>query len=158
MILTPITLSKKAAAELVVVPALLTLIVSLVAWLTLAPLRTATAADPSPLLVLAETIAAILFIGGLEAIAFSLIPLSFMDGATVYKWNKIVWALLFGTAIFLFWQLVLNREHKYLEAFEQKNVIVCLALLAVYGGGTILVWSYFRYRKWKENQAAAATT
>ena len=128
VILSPIVLSKKAAAELVVIPALLTLIVAMLAWVALTPLRAATAVDPSPMPVLLETIAAILFIGGLEAVAFSLIPLSFMDGVTVFRWNKIVWVVLFGTAVFLFWQLVLNREGKYLEAFQQSSVLVCVAL------------------------------
>ena len=155
VILTPIALSKKAAAELVVIPTVLTLIAAILAWAALGLLRATTAVDPSPTPVLLETIAAILFIGGLEAVAFSLIPLTFMDGATVFNWNKAVWVVLFGTAVFLFWQLVINREAAYLEAFEQRSVLITVALLLVYGGVTLLVWSFFRYRNWQESRRAA---
>jgi hypothetical protein len=157
VILSPIVLSKKAAAELVVIPAVLTLIVAMLAWTALTPIRTATALDSAPIPVLLETILAILFIGGLEAVAFSLLPLSFMDGVTVWRWNKIVWVVLFGTSVFLFWQLVINREGKYLEAFRQSSVLVCIALVVVYGGLTLLTWGYFRWRKYRENQREAAT-
>ena len=157
VIMTPIVLGRRQAAELVVIPALLLLIASLVAWMLLSPIRAAVATDPSWLPVLLETVAATIFISGIEGLFFTMIPLSFMDGVTVYRWNKVVWAVLFGMGAFLFWQLVLNREGKYLEAFEQTSVAVCVAILIVYGGGTLLVWSYFRIRKWQEGRGAAAT-
>lgn len=156
VILSPVALGRRASAELVVVPAILTLVVALLAWLALTPLRAASVVDESWLPVLLESIAGVLFIGGLEAIFFSMIPLSFMDGAAVWKWNKLAWAGLFGTSTFLFWQLVINREAKYLEASKQSSVLVCLALLAVYGGGTLLVWSYFRYRRWQATRREPA--
>ena len=75
-----------------------------------------------------------------------MIPLSFMDGATVMGWSKVAWALTFGTVTFLWWQLLLNQNHSYVEAMEQTNVQVVLATVVVFMLTTGGLWSYFRFR------------
>jgi hypothetical protein len=47
---------------------------------------------------------------------------------------------------FLWWQLLLNQDHAYVEAMEQTNVHVVLATLAVFVLTTGGLWSYFRFR------------
>ena len=64
----------------------------LLAWLALGPLRVA-AQDGSWLTALAVTVAAAIFVGGLEGVFYSLIPLSFMDGAVLWRWSRVAWAL-----------------------------------------------------------------
>ena len=95
---------------------------------------------------LAETILAMIVIGGLETLFVSMIPLSFMDGATVMGWSKIAWALTFGTVTFLWWQLLLNQNHSYVDAMEQTNVQVVLFTVVVFMITTGGLWSYFRFR------------
>ena len=91
VIVTPIAL-KRDDATLVLVPAVGLLVVSVVAWLLLGPVRVA-AAGGGCCPALAETILAMIVIGGLETLFVSMIPLSFMDGATVMGWSKVAWAL-----------------------------------------------------------------
>ena len=81
----------------------------------------------------ADTIAGAIFVGGLEGVFYSMIPLTFMDGAVVYRWSRLAWVGIFGSATFLFWQLVINQYASYLKAFEQPTVIAILLILAVYG-------------------------
>ena len=106
---------------------------------------------------MADTVAATIFVGGLEGLFFNLIPLTFMDGAVVYQWSKVAWAVLFGISTFLFWQLVINQYSSYLDSFRQANVQICLAILAVYGGLTALMWLFFRYRRRAEASEGAET-
>jgi hypothetical protein len=85
-------------------------------------------------------------IGGLEGLFITMIPLRFLDGATVMGWNRVAWALTFGTVTFLWWQLLLNQDHAYAAALEQTNVQIVLAVLVVFILTTGGLWSYFRFR------------
>ena len=49
-------------------------------------------------------------IGGLEGLFITMIPLTFLDGATVKNWSRLGWALVFGVVTFLWWQLLLNQD------------------------------------------------
>jgi hypothetical protein len=147
VILAPVALDRRAAANLVIVPSLALLAASLVAWVAMGPLHAAAEADGSPLNVLADTIAASIFVGGLEGVFYSMIPLSFMDGAVVWHWNRAAWAAIFGVTTFLFWQLVVNQYSAYLNAFRQPTVLAILAILAVYGTLTAVTWAYFWRRR-----------
>jgi hypothetical protein len=86
------------------------------------------------------------FVGGLEGLFFSMIPLSFMDGAKIAQWNRLLWFLTFGAAGFLFWHVLLNQEGAFLHALPERKVIVALTLLAFYSIVTLGTWAYFRQR------------
>lgn len=147
VLLTPVALSRRASANLVILPSIALLVASLLAWMAMGPLNVAVQRDGSWVNVLAETIAAAIFVGGLEGVFYSMIPLTFMDGAVVWRWSKFAWALIFGVTAFLFWQLVINPYTAYLESFKQPTIIAILLILAVYGTVTIGTWLYFRQRR-----------
>ena len=145
VIVAPVALARRDDATLVLVPAIGLLIVSVLAWLLLGPVRLA-AADGTWAPALAETILAMIVIGGLEGLFITMIPLRFMDGATVMSWSRLAWALTFGTVTFLWWQLLLNQNSAYVAAFQQTNVQVVLTVLAIFMLTTGGLWSYFRFR------------
>ena len=145
VIVAPIALAKRDDATLVLVPAFGLLVVSLLAWLLLGPVRLA-AADGEPLPALVETILAMIVIGGIEGLFITMIPLRFLDGSTVMGWSRVGWAVVFGTVTFLWWQLLVNQNAAYVKAFEQTNVQVVLAVLIVFMLTTGGIWSYFRFR------------
>jgi hypothetical protein len=147
VILAPVALGRRASANLVLLPSLALLVASLVAWVALGPLRTAADHDGSWFNVLAVSVAASIFVGGLEGVFYNMIPLNFMDGAVVWRWSRAAWVVLFGVTTFLFWQLVINEYSAYLDAFRQPTVLAILAILAVYGTLTVVTWVYFRWRK-----------
>ena len=145
VIVAPVAMDRRDNATLVLVPAVGLLVVSICAWLLLGPVRVAAAGGafaPS----LAETILAMIFIGGLETLFVTMIPLRFLDGSKVMGWSKVAWVLTFGTVTFLWWQLLLNQDAAYLKAMEQTNVQVVLATVVVFMLTTGGLWSYFRFR------------
>jgi hypothetical protein len=146
-LLTPIALDRRAAANMVILPSIALLVVSLVAWVVMGPLHVAVQRDGSWLNVLAVTIAAAIFVGGLEGVFYSMIPLTFMDGAVVWRWSRVAWVLIFGVTTFLFWQLVINQYASYLQAFREPTILAILLILAVYGTLTTVTWLYFRRRQ-----------
>jgi len=145
VIVAPIALARRDDATLVLVPAFGVLIVSVLAWLLLGPVRVA-AADGSWIPALAETILAMIVIGGLEGLFITMLPLRFLDGSAVMAWSRIAWVLVFGTVTFLWWQLLLNQNQAYVAALEQTNVQVVLGVLTVFMVTTGGLWSYFRFR------------
>jgi hypothetical protein len=145
VIVAPVALARQDDARLVLVPAFGLLVVSIVAWLLLGPVR-ALAADGDFVPALAETVLAMIVIGGLEGLVITMIPLRFMDGAAVMRWSRLAWALTFGSITFLWWQLLLNQDAAYAAAFEQTNVQAVLIVLAAFMVTTGGLWSYFRFR------------
>ena len=75
-----------------------------------------------------------------------MLPLRFMDGATVMALEPDRVGARFGTVTFLWWQLLLNQDHAYVAALEQTNVQVVLATLVVFMLTTGGLWSYFRFK------------
>jgi hypothetical protein len=146
LILTPAALSRRQSAAIVALPAVALLGASVLAGLLLGPLQRA-ASDGNGLLTLLDSIVAIVFVAGLETCFYSMIPISFMDGAVVYRWSRRAWALLFGTVTFLFFELIINRDASYIDAFKQTAVTTLLWLVALYGAITITTWSWFRWRR-----------
>jgi hypothetical protein len=140
------TLNRRQEAEAVIVPSLLLLAASLIAWLILIPLRPAAEASGDWLYVLLASIAAMVFLAGLEGLFYSMIPLTFMDGATVFAWSRVAWAIMFGAATFLFFELVINPDSSYMDAFRNTNVVLALELVGVFVIVTLATWGYFRYR------------
>jgi hypothetical protein len=155
VILSPIALDRRASANLVIWPSVALLVASIGAWLVLGPIHQAALLDGSWFNVLADTVAASIFIGGLEGVFYSMIPITFMDGAVVWRWNRLAWLVIFGTATFLFWQLVINQYAAYLDAFRQPTILAILLILLVYGTLTIATWAFFRYHRSRRAARAA---
>jgi hypothetical protein len=147
VLLAPITLGRRQQAEIVLVPTLLLLAASLAAWLLLVPLRAASQSEESWMLGLLEAVAAIVFVAGLESVFFNMIPIDFMDGATIARWNRVVWAVTFGFSGFLFWHLLLNQNKSYLEAFAETKVIAAFVVVALFSIATLAIWTYFHLGK-----------
>jgi hypothetical protein len=147
VVLAPITLGRRQRAEIVLVPMLLLLAASLVAWLLLGPLRAAGQSEDSWILGLLEAVAAIVFVAALESVFFNMIPIDFLKGATIARWNRAVWAVIFGFSGFLFWHLLLNQNKSYLQAFSQTKVIAAFAVVALFCIATVVIWTYFHIGK-----------
>lgn len=146
VVMAPVALTPRQSAAGVIVPALVLLAASLACWVLLLPLRPAAEADGGWLLVLLASIAAMVFLAGLEGIFYTMIPVAFLDGAVVYQWSRVGWGVLFGLATFLFFELVINQNGSYLDAFQNTNVVMALVLCGIFCLVTLGTWGYFKVR------------
>ena len=152
IVIAPVALAKRDEAMLVVVPALALLAVSVLAFILLgAASGSATSGSWQGSFI--QTVLAIVFIAGLEGLVFTMLPLRFMDGSVVMRWSRAAWALLFGAGVFLWWQLLLNRDRAYLDSFRQANVQLVAVALVFFMATTGLVWGYFRFRPTRTSTA-----
>jgi predicted ribosomally synthesized peptide with SipW-like signal peptide len=143
VLLAPASLGRRQRAEVVLLPTLVLLFASLTAWLVLVPIRAAGGAETSWSLGLVEAVAAIVFVAGLEGAFFNMIPIDFMDGAEIARWNRPVWALVFGVSGFLFWHLLLNQNKAYLAAFAETKVVAAFTVVGLFSVATVVLWVYF---------------
>ena len=75
-----------------------------------------------------------------------MIPLTFLDGATVKNWSRLGWAVVFGDRHVPVVAAPAQPGRLLVGAFEQTNVQVVLATLGVFMLTTGGLWSYFRFR------------
>ena len=95
-----------------------------------------------------------IFVICLEGLLFSLIPLEFMDGFRIWKWNKLAWLGLFMPAAFLFAQVLFNEDgDPYLSLIQSTRSVSALVVLGIYIVISFSTWAYFRWRF--EDQEAA---
>ena len=121
------------------------LVASLAAWTLAVPARSlAVRGFPGASLVYGMLVG--IFVAGLEGVLLSLVPITFLDGATLLAWNRGVWLASFLAAAWLFFHVLINPGSAYLAALSEKKVLWLLATLGGYGALTLGTWWFFRGR------------
>jgi hypothetical protein len=85
----------------------------------------------------------ILFMVALETLFFESLPLAYGTGRTIFRWNKVVWGVIFVPIAFLFNHTLLNPQSGFLDSFFEPNVYVLWALIFALVGFTAALWFYF---------------
>ncbi|MBA4181749.1 MAG: hypothetical protein C0506_14260 [Anaerolinea sp.] len=97
----------------------------------------------------------IVFIGGIEGVAFNMIPLSVTDGGKLFAWRKPVWAAIALLSSFLAWHVLLNRDRESFESLRKASSLSILVIFAFYSSLSVAAWAYFRFHGRDESPAAA---
>jgi hypothetical protein len=118
-----------------------------VGWLALTWLH-GLGVDPNGFAItLLATACAAVTVAGLEATAFGLMPLRFMPGYAVYRWNRLGWALLWGLSLFGFLHILIAPSSGYVSELSPSAFAAALGVFAAFGALSILTWGYFRFRR-----------
>lgn len=117
--------------------------VSVIAWLAWTPLDRAL--DHQTLgglgwLVL-DALLATVFLLGLEAAIFGLIPMTFLKGKDLYQWRPRIWVMIFLFIGYVF----VNIQYVVREATEVNSwgVFKAIVLFLAFGVSSVLFWAYF---------------
>ena len=132
--------------KVTIFPVVTAILLSIAALILIEPLRANDSAASSFLGQVIIGAGIIVFVGGIEGVAFNMIPLSVTDGGKLFRWRRSVWAAVSLVAIFLFWHVLLNRNHQYFDALRQAKSLSVLALFLAYTGLSFGLWAYFRWR------------
>jgi hypothetical protein len=126
------------------------LAVSLGAWLAWAPVDHYADGHTLgfPALVVDAALAAV-FVAGVEAMAFQLLPMQFLDGAALRTWSRGGWRLLFGTALLGLGAVIFRLSGAASRSGDQSTpgVVPMLVLFAAFGAVSLAFWGYFRVRQ-----------
>ena len=126
--------------------ALWTLIVSILAWLAMGWVRSRLGTDQTFINVAAQTALSAIVVSGLEACAFGLMPFRFMPGVAIYRWNRVIWAALFGASLFAFFHILIGPTSGYLSQLSYRGWLAAMGVFAAFGAFTVLFWAWFRFR------------
>lgn len=85
-------------------------------------------------------------VAGVELTVFGMLPLRFLPGEKVFRWNRRAWAALFGFGLFGFVHVLINPRSGYLADATRTPMLTIVALLLVFGIGSVVFWAYFRFR------------
>ena len=146
VVVGPAGLSRDQEGHVIFWPALSLMVLALVSWLLLDPLRDMSEDSDSWIAALPEGIAVGIFVGAVEGMFLQLIPMRYMDGYKIWSWNKLAWLALAGLAAFLFWHALLNSERSSWDALDEATPATAIGLMAICFGLTLAVWAYFRFK------------
>jgi hypothetical protein len=122
---------------------------AVVAWLGLWAVDTLVTAqaDPGPALIALQTALVMALVAGVELTVFGMLPLRFLPGESVYRWNRRAWAALFGIGMFGFVHVLMNPRNGYLADTTRTPMVTIVVLLLFFGLFSVAFWAYFRFRR-----------
>lgn len=126
--------------------AIWTLVAALLAWAGLTWIRGLGLPPDGFGATLLSTAFAATLVAGLEAAAFALMPMRFLPGYVVYKWNRLAWALLWAVSLFAFFHILIGPTSGYVSELSPQGFLAALGVFAAFGALSIGTWLYFRFR------------
>jgi len=135
------------------------LVVALAAWIGFGPVsNAANATDPGFGVQALDALLAALFIGGIEGLLFSLIPIRFLPGHRIATWSRTAWAVSAAIAAFTFVHVLLRPASGYLGTSSTASVAVTFGLFAAFAVASVLFWGWFRLRPTEPGTSEAGNT
>ena len=120
------------------------LVISIAAWFAWLPVATAAEApNPTFGVLVADAALASIFIAGVEILAFSLLPMRFLDGTKLKAYNRFLWILLMSVGMFMFVHVIMHPAAGFVAT---GSMALVLALLLGFLALSIAFWAYFRFR------------
>lgn len=116
--------------------------VAFISWLALGALPESDAFG----LVVARTALAALMVAGLEGVVFGLLPMRFLPGESLYRWNRALWAGLLLIGAFAFFHILINPASGYLSDTSRTPLLTVVALLVGFSLVSVAFWAWFRFR------------
>ncbi|MDQ4144595.1 MAG: hypothetical protein M3198_12795 [Actinomycetota bacterium] len=133
-------------------------VVAVGSWFAQIPVSDMAAEAGAPLWVLAlEAGLASLWVAGLGAIVFGLVPLRFFYGAAVRAWNRRVWLAIYATGMLFFALIVLHPDQALYGSSEEVSLMAVVSLFFAFSAFSLAFWAYFRYRHLWRRQKAGTT-
>ena len=134
------------------------LIVALVAWVSMAFLRGTPTGNEDLVNSMLQAASVTVVVAGLENAVFAMLPLRFLPGAAVFAWNRKVWVVLIGLGLLGFAHVLLNPSAGYLADTTRTSFFTLIVLLLGFGLASVLFWAYFRFRPTRNPTATTPPT
>ena len=124
------------------------LVATLAAWAIRVPVSSiASRPDPALWALIVELILGGVFLLGLESLVVDMFPLRYLDGSRITAWRRMMWALLFGVALFALVHVLLSPGSGYVGSTDNVGLLpVVVGLFVGFGVFSLVFWAYFRYR------------
>jgi hypothetical protein len=140
-------LSRRTAGIRVAVTYGVLMVVGLAIWFAWIPVEHAASKEgASSLTLILDSALAIGFVSALESVAFGLIPMTFLDGNDLYRWNKPLWLAMWSGAILWFSVVVLHPALSTYHGLHGERAIWFGILFCGLMFAAVATWGFFRVR------------
>lgn len=136
-------LSRRQDALLTMLGVGLSIAIGVAAWLGYSALAATGGDDPGFWHLLAQEILAATTVEALATMVIALLPLDFLDGKSLFQWNKWAWAGIYVVAIVTFVIIILPLANNWGEA--TAPFLGWGALFGGFAAFAVLAWALLRY-------------
>lgn len=91
-----------------------------------------------------NTLFLLIFAAGIQTAFFEMIPLKYLQGRSIFQYNRFVWVGLFAILATFFLQTMLNPDGAFVSAFNSPNMIILTIVVTAFCVFSVLVWFYFQ--------------
>ncbi|HLI57213.1 MAG TPA: FGLLP motif-containing membrane protein, partial [Actinomycetota bacterium] len=137
---------EKIEGKLAAASALLVIVLAILTWVARIPLTGLTQKNPSFLALVGEAALGGAFVIGVESVLVGLLPMRFLDGARIKRWNTWAWLGLFGFGIFTAVEVLIQPGTGYVGHTSVAGRFTVLSLYLAFCAISVGFWAYFRYR------------
>jgi hypothetical protein len=114
------------------------LVVAVASWLLWTPVADAAAGpDPGTATLFLDASLSALWVTGLQAVMFGLLPLRFLPGEKLVHWSRGAWLAIYGVALFLFVHAVARPGRGPEGDTSSKTIWSMFGLLALFSLGAL---------------------
>ncbi|MGI8983558.1 MAG: FGLLP motif-containing membrane protein [Acidimicrobiales bacterium] len=140
-------LSEEVQGKMTAANWLFSLVISLGAFFLRVPVSAAAAASGSSIWWIGvEICLSLIFLWGIEGLAVGMMPMRFLDGRKVFRWNRPAWAALFFVGVFATVHVLLRPGSGYVGSTSGEVGVGVMVLFVLFGLGSVAFWAYFRFR------------
>ncbi len=111
-------------------------------FLTVPVFRVATMAHPPLWAVLLDPALNMLFLAGFSGVAFGMLPLPFLPGHGVARWNRYAWAFLSAVALIGYVAVVLSPGSGTAQELHSVGIIPLLTTFVLFAVASLGFWVY----------------
>lgn len=86
-----------------------------------------------------------LFVVAIETAFFEMMPLALTSGAQMFRWNPLLWGMVFLPIFFIASHTLFNPKGEYLSAFAETPVLLLTGAAIILASLLIWFWVLFRY-------------
>jgi hypothetical protein len=99
----------------------------------------------SPAVQLMMVFGLALFVVAIETAFFEMIPLALTSGSRLFRWNPLLWGVVFMPIVFVASHTIFNPEGEYLSAFTETPILLLVGAAIILASILVWFWALFRF-------------
>ena len=136
----------REGGHVVAITSVVTLAISISAWLLWVPVSITSASHPTDFgWALLSNFLAALFVSGIVGLLIGLVPLRFLPGEKLARWNRGAWGAVFGVAGLVLLEVMLRPQSSGAHA-ASVPFWTTASLFVGFGLVSVVFWGYFKVR------------
>jgi hypothetical protein len=141
-------LPEESGGRLAAVSALVVLALSVASYAAFVEVsHVASRPHPSPALLVVQAALGVVFALGIQSVSFGMLPLPFLPGRDVVKWNPWAWAGVFGLGTIAFVWILLQPGSGISTQIHHVDLIPVVVTCVVFAVVALAFMAYFKVRK-----------